>query len=346
MDQAKPFRNEVQRGRSIPGGQTTRVVNYTLLMSWITGSLLVRFWLFSHLPVGLWPGAVVLVTAAGAFWFSWHAIAHRGSNSFSQMAALASIGALIGYLLIPVSVRQGLLGKASSLILAILAVTAGILLVARAASGRARNPDVSLRKAFEETLPPGLVFIAGREIEILGSSLFRWCKKKVAEPARAFSYHQNGIDAPICWAILFGSVLEACVTHLLVSHWSARWAWIASELGGLGVLYVFGLAKSLYIKPIELHPDRLLLRRGALRELDLQLHDITAVSASGGAPQSPVVRMWLFEPPNVAVRLRPGSFGQELAGGSHVAFHVDDPAEFLHAAQHALAAHREEQASG
>ncbi|WP_428394032.1 hypothetical protein [Lichenicoccus sp.] len=304
---------------------------YGALAAWAVASLLVRFWLFRHLPVRVWPGAALLLMLIAAGWFCRRTGAHHGNDARLQKAMLALVGMTAGYLLLPARVRHDVVGSACGSVTIVLVVMSISLALAWVRIAQAKEPNANLRTAFEGVLPAVLISIAYREMAILRSLLLQWRRKPTGGSIRIFAYHRNGIDLALCWVIFFATVPEVCVTHLVVAHWTVRWAWVATKIGALGGLYVAGLAKSLYIRPIELHSDHLLLRNGALRELELQLRDIVSVDASDGAPKSPVVKMWLFEPPNVAIRLRRGSSSAQSAGGLDVAFYVDEPRAFLSA---------------
>ena len=169
---------------------------------------------------------------------------------------------------------------------------------------------------------PGLpVAILAGEFRLVKATFFQWKTCPPLDGVITFSYHRRGMNQLVLWCLVPLAAIEVAVVHLLIRHWSLRWAWVATDVGALGALYLVGLAKSLRLYPIELTATTLRLRLGVLRERSIDRTAIVSIVTPTPSPQDvKVTRLTLFDPPNLAVRVTTS------LGAEQIEFSVDDPA--------------------
>lgn len=154
----------------------------------------------------------------------------------------------------------------------------------------------------------------------------------------AFAYHRA--VAPMMWVFLGIASVELVVTHLLVALWRP---WVALGLSLLslsGIVWLVRLLRSFSRLPVLIEDDRLVMRIGVLKRLDIPRHTIAgrrehwdAALFKGGD----AVKLSLMAWPNVVVDL-----AEPVAGWRGpvraVGHRLDDPAAFVAAFNRWLAA--------
>ncbi len=144
----------------------------------------------------------------------------------------------------------------------------------------------------------------------------------------AFSGHR-GIT-PMLWAFAALATIELLVVHLLVSlKWPAL-AWVLSVLTLLSIAWLIRFITSFKRCPHVLDADKLRLRMGSLRTLDVRLADVVGVHSHwpSGAEKSPeTANLVPIAFPNRLIGLHPPLAGRR-GPISSVAIRVDDPNGF------------------
>ena len=162
------------------------------------------------------------------------------------------------------------------------------------------------------------------ELRLAKATFFQWRTPPPGRGVTSFSYHRRGMSQVVLWCLVPLAAIEVAVVHLLLRHWSSRAAWVATDLGMLGSLYLVGLAKSLRLYPIEVTATTLKLRLGLLRERCINRSTIVGLTAPTSPPPGmKVTRMTLLDPPDLVVRI------STVSGIEQIEFNVDDPRAFL-----------------
>ena len=102
------------------------------------------------------------------------------------------------------------------------------------------------------------------EIAIVYFAILGWFRRfRLNHPnATAFTYHRHGGFHVILFALLFLSMVEAGLVHLLVSRWSELTAWILTGLNGYVLLWILGYYQSARLQPTVIDPAYLHIRTG------------------------------------------------------------------------------------
>lgn len=153
----------------------------------------------------------------------------------------------------------------------------------------------------------------------------------------AFAYHRA--VAPMMWVFVGIASVELVVTHLLVALWKP-WVAIALSLTSLaGVVWLVRLLFSLKRLPVLIEDDRLVMRVGTLKRIDVprdRVAGLRAVWDAGTFKRGEAVKLSLIAWPNVVVDLTepvPG-WRRPVRGIGH---RLDDPAAFTAALEEWLA---------
>lgn len=153
-----------------------------------------------------------------------------------------------------------------------------------------------------------------------------------AEPqdpqVRLFPYHRS--IAPMLWVMVALSSIELIVVHFLLSFWSPTIAFILSALTLVSIVWIVLTVRSMRRLPVLLDEDRLVMRVGTLRCLDIPLDRIGGLRSDFDAAalkQSGIANLALLAWPNVFIELRtPIQQGRREFGG--VAHKLDDGPAF------------------
>ncbi|MGR6330484.1 hypothetical protein ACU5AX_15590 [Sphingomonas sp. XXL09] len=256
-----------------------------------------------------------------------------------QVVATLAGGAVAAWLLSPAPLRAAVVAMpwlAAAMVLVVV-LHAGV----RLARVGAQVPHADLRRAagwrllLGEVLPPPVVRLLVAEVGLLHLAVFRWRSPADVPPdARGFAYHRQLAPMMIVMATL--SVIEIGVTHLVVSHFSARAAMILAVIGGLSLLYLVGVIRSLRLRPVLLTPTGIHLRVGTLADRVIAIEEIAAIEAEPAGDRvraRDTLNVGLLAWPNLLLRLREpvprrGLFGPKPPIAA-IAFRLDDPAPFV-----------------
>lgn len=141
------------------------------------------------------------------------------------------------------------------------------------------------------------------------------------------------------WALLAIACVELVVTHLLVALWRP---WVAVALSAVslpGVIWLMLLARSLKRSPVLIEDDRLVMRVGTLKRIDIARANVRGLREgwdAGTFRRGDAVKLSLLAWPNVMVDLSepvPGWRGPVRA----VAHRLDEPERFTAAVERWLA---------
>jgi len=144
---------------------------------------------------------------------------------------------------------------------------------------------------------------------------------------RRFSYHRA--VAPMLWVLTALSGIELLVLHLLVSHWSPTAALLLSAVTLAGIVWLVVAIASMKRLPVVIGHDRLILRTGRFRRLDVSLADVAGLRREWNqalVKHRSTLNLALVAYPNVVVELRQARPGRR--GIKRVAHRLDDPGAF------------------
>lgn len=136
------------------------------------------------------------------------------------------------------------------------------------------------------------------------------------------------------WALVAVSVVELCVVHLLIALLVSGWVALVLTIGSLaGILWLIGLMRSFRIMPVELTEDRLTMRAGSLRAIDLPRGSVLRLrdDFTGADIKAPgMLKLSLLAYPNIVIDLvEPIALGRRRV--TAVAHRLDDAASFAKA---------------
>ncbi|MFD0960721.1 hypothetical protein [Paenibacillus chungangensis] len=101
-----------------------------------------------------------------------------------------------------------------------------------------------------------------------------------ADAADLFTYHKNSNALLMVYFLAFALTLEGVAFHLLIAQWSHIAAWILTISNVYVLLSVLGNYRAMKLSPIVVKPNVVQIRYGLSAQLDIPLHQITAVTAA------------------------------------------------------------------
>ncbi|WP_298418347.1 hypothetical protein [uncultured Kordia sp.] len=133
----------------------------------------------------------------------------------------------------------------------------------------------ALKKTCAEILPKPLVIPFVTEISVFYYGFFYWKRRKLAK--NEFSYHKESGSVALFFVLILLIGIEITPIHHLLAKWSTIAAWILTILSIYSGFQVFGYAKSLMKRPIEITKDTLILHYGIMHEAEIPLSEIKEI---------------------------------------------------------------------
>lgn len=145
---------------------------------------------------------------------------------------------------------------------------------------RGHSPDffTTLKGICREILPEKAVALFATEVAVVYYAFISW-RSRPLRP-NEFSYHKNGEATALFGVVIFLTVAETFITHILLLRWSHTAAWILTGFSIYAVVQIFSFLKSLSKRPVVIGEDSLLLRYGILNEAQIPLKDIAEIEFS------------------------------------------------------------------
>lgn len=146
----------------------------------------------------------------------------------------------------------------------------------------------------------------------------------------AFSYHRA--VAPLMWVFVGLASIELVVVHLLVAMWRPRVALALSALSLLSMLWLVSVIRSFKRLPVVIEQDRLVVRVGTLKRIDVPRGRVTGLRETWNAADLKargVLKLSLIAYPNVVIDIDPPVGRRGLIRA--VSHRLDDPASFAQA---------------
>lgn len=143
-----------------------------------------------------------------------------------------------------------------------------------------------------------------------------------------FSYHRA--VAPMMWVLMAIGTVELVVTHLLLRlFWNPLAANVFSALTLSGLAWLAWTVASFRRLPVRIEADRVIMRAGTLRRMELPLPAIAGLRREWDAQalKAPgVAKLSLLSYPNIVLDLAAPLPGRRPV--TAVAHRLDDPAAF------------------
>ena len=178
--------------------------------------------------------------------------------------------------------------------------------------------------------------IVTTEVVILYYALFSWrAEPEIPADAVAISTHKRSGWGTVVVCIIVLIAFESVGLHLLVQHWSVKWAWIFTALDVYTVLWLIGDYHALRLRPTLIREDEIELRHGVRLNATIARSNIAAVEAITSEAQwkrKGVAKVALLDEPKYLVRLHEPVIAEALAGIKRkidaIAILPDDAAAF------------------
>ena len=193
------------------------------------------------------------------------------------------------------------------------------------------------------TLPQPAATVLASELAVFYYGFLRWRKRALAQ--HEFSYHKESGSVALLATVMFLTLVETGVVHLLLERWSSVAAWILSGISLYTAVQIFGIMRSLSQRPIALEAEKLTVRYGFLSEATIPLAAIASVERTTQfitfnqrvRNLSPLGEL---EPHNVLIRLHSEHTLQMMYGFQRtftaLALHVDEAERFVKVLNDAL----------
>ena len=181
-------------------------------------------------------------------------------------------------------------------------------------------------------IPNRMVHLLGTELRIIAMSLFIWSREKGDRDSRFYSSNNLG---PILFTFAFFSFVEWFAIHMAIREAFPTVALVSSTIHLFFVTYLFGLAKSLYLRPTLISDNRIELRLGLMQSETISLDEIQAVFLGRliGPARDQGLDIVLMSNSNIVIELINKRKIRGLFGSSKYAmfigFQLDDPLKFV-----------------
>ena len=237
------------------------------------------------------------------------------SVSSVVFAFVAALG--LGYLILPAS-HQYYLGYAEGgLILAELGLLLYTIIKIRKIITEYKRlsviaPDFvkNLYLAFQRHLGMNVFvnFLAG-EISMLRYGLFFWLNKKESKNTEQdYSIHKNSGFVVLFSTLLFVTILETVVLHILLSFWNSVIAIVFSVLSIYTFIFLLAYMIAIIRRKISIDTENLHIRIGILWNFEIKRNNILDIEKIKEANPSDKTQLntssYLLTSPNVLIRLK------------------------------------------
>jgi hypothetical protein len=105
------------------------------------------------------------------------------------------------------------------------------------------------------------------------------------------------------YVVALVSVMEMIPMHLLVRHWSAMAAWIATSVSLYGMVWLIGLARSIVLRPVLVTRHCVDVRFGLIFRVRVMREHITSVRSLQAGEGGLATRVPRRSEPNVCIEL-------------------------------------------
>lgn len=160
--------------------------------------------------------------------------------------------------------------------------------------------------------------IVTAEVAILYYALFSWrAEAEVPPDAVAISTHKRSGWGTVVVCIIVLIAFESLGLHLLIQHWSVKWAWIFTALDVYTVLWLIGDYHALRLRPTLIREDEIELRHGMRLNATIARDNIAAVEPITSEAQwkrKGIAKLAILDEPRYLIRLHEPVVAEALAG--------------------------------
>lgn len=193
----------------------------------------------------------------------------------------------------------------------------------------------TLTETCKDFVPSSFVMPLATEISVFYYGFFKWRKRTLA--TNEFSYHKSSGAVTLLVAIIGVVAIEMVTLHVLLAKWSPVFAWVMTILSCYSALQIFGFAKAIVYRPIQVTEQNVVFRFSILKEAIIPFEDIESIELTTKDLDSEVEIAKLsllhgLEGHNVVVTLKNkheavGLYGRKTAFDK-MALHIDDKGRF------------------
>jgi hypothetical protein len=115
------------------------------------------------------------------------------------------------------------------------------------------------------------------EITLIRYGLFFWLKKPGKNSENHFSIHEKSGFIAMLVSVIFLSLIEAFVLHLVLVRYSKPAAWVLTFAGIYSTVFLVAYLNSVIQRPVEICNGKLYLRSGILWSADIDLNKIASI---------------------------------------------------------------------
>ena len=174
------------------------------------------------------------------------------------------------------------------------------------------------------------------ELAILYYALFSWrAEPDIPAGAIAITTHKRSGwgTVVVCFIVLIA--FESIGLHILVQHWSVKWAWFFTAMDVYGALWLIGDYHALRLRPTLIRENEIELRHGMRLNATIARDNIASVEPIANEAQwkrKGTAKLALLDEPKYLIRLREPVIAEALAGFKKqidaIAILPDDAAAF------------------
>jgi hypothetical protein len=270
----------------------------------------------------------------------------RQAADLTALPATIALSGMLGKTVLPAPIAAAIDASAVLDAIRLVAVDGAAIIAAAiflfALTRRAAGPEARIVRALGTALPipPEAAAMVGKELLLFYYALFAWrAKPEVPDGAAGFSMHRKSTDPLILWLLFGVSLVEMAVLHVIVRHWSSTTAWILSDLGLLGALFILGTLRAMQLRPALVTPTEIVLSMGLMASVRAPIGLVAGIARHAGsvAKARELFRTSLMQPANVMVNFAAPVRAETLYGGSRsitrIAAFLDAPEAFIAAVE-------------
>lgn len=203
---------------------------------------------------------------------------------------------------------------------------------------RKATPDfyTALKDVTQNLFPNKIAVLFATEVAVIYYGFVQWKKKKLK--SYEFTYHKESPAISLLVVLIFMTLIETSVFHILLAKWNTTAAWLLSGLSIYMAIQVFAIIRSIIKRPISVEKKSLELRYGILNETSIDYKDIDSIMVfTNFIHKEDNIRklspLGALENHNILITLKKeytliGLYGIKKTF-TKLAFHVDKQDEFL-----------------
>ena len=262
-------------------------------------------WSREYLPLqGDRPDSYLIVLSYATFGlFGWIL-----TNGFSQLRNIFTAAAWMSVAGLVVSLRGS---QPSGELIAIVFLACAVALAwngvefARRFAERSGSIHQRIGLVMLEALPAIVKEVASKEL-LLWLAVLSPSTLKRRIKGQTFDSGQMGTNAFGMYFLLGFGLIELALVHLVLHTHFPKVALALSAASIIGLIYIFGIARSLSACPSSMNDDELVVRLGVLRSISISIKNIASCEIIGERliDRGECVEFSIFDPPNFRITMQ------------------------------------------